>query len=98
MGYHDAPPSTTWSTEPLKEPREGFELCYDCDGSKACLWCGGDGNVGDKRCQCCNGGGWCSVCGGLGEWPLDPNTPYTAPRMPLINLKHVAEQRKKPSR
>ena len=95
MTFHPSPPGTTWTTEPLTKPQQGFELCYDCDGSKLCLWCRGSGQINKKRCNSCFGAGWCSICGGAGEWPLDPNTPYTAPQAPQINLHYVAEQRAK---
>jgi hypothetical protein len=71
-----------WTEEPLSRAWDGFELCYDCDGSKLCS------EHPHPYCK-----GWCHVCGGAGQWPLDPSTRYFAPAAPQINLEYLAKTR-----
>jgi hypothetical protein len=73
-----------WTQEPLTTAWDGFELCYECDGSQLC---------NADPCPYCKG--WCHVCGGAGQWPLDPARRYFTPAPPLINLEYLAKTRNK---
>jgi len=55
-------------SKPLTQPDAGYELCYECDGSRLCWSCNGKGRLGDgERCYTCVGRGLCIVCNGDGE-------------------------------
>jgi hypothetical protein len=55
---------------PLTTPSAGNELCYECDGLRACIYCGGRGKFADETpCSSCYGRGLCGVCNGAGELP-----------------------------
>ena len=54
--------------EPVTMHAPGNELCYECDGTRICIYCRGRGEVaGGRRCSTCTGDGRCIVCNGSGE-------------------------------
>jgi len=53
--------------DPVVDPGPGFELCYECDGSRVCWSCEGAGRHGDERCNSCHGDGKCFVCLAVGR-------------------------------
>jgi RecJ-like exonuclease len=56
--------------EPVTAPSPGYELCYECDGKRICIYCRGRGKLTNgKRCSTCYGDGKCIVCNGAGELP-----------------------------
>lgn len=58
----------TEQPEPLITPAPGYELCYECDGKRFCIFCRGRGVLANgSRCNTCYGDGKCIVCNGAGE-------------------------------
>jgi hypothetical protein len=58
-------------TKPLTQADSGYELCYECDGSRLCWSCRGAGRRSNgDRCNTCAGRGLCLVCNGGGELPI----------------------------
>lgn len=57
-----------------KRPRDGFIVCYECDGGGKCLICRGSGRIKNDtaRCDYCLGRGTCILCDGAGEIPEEP--------------------------
>ena len=53
----------------IDEPDRGMELCYECEGERACIMCQGNGAVGGRRCVSCGGSRRCIVCRGPGQLP-----------------------------
>jgi hypothetical protein len=52
---------------PVTTLRDGQEFCYECDGSRRCLFCEGAGYFeSGRRCSSCCGDGTCLVCAGNG--------------------------------
>jgi hypothetical protein len=54
---------------PVTDPPDGEELCYECDGARACSGCDGEGRADGRRCGPCGGDGKCRVCRGWGTLP-----------------------------
>jgi RecJ-like exonuclease len=53
---------------PVTVPDAGYELCYECDGERLCLFCHGKGRLSDgERCYQCAFTGRCIVCNGDGQ-------------------------------
>lgn len=56
--------------EPITVPAAGYELCYECEGKRICLYCRGHGELANgTRCSTCHGDARCIVCNGAGELP-----------------------------
>ena len=56
--------------EPVTVPSAGYELCYECDGKRICIYCRGRGQLANgNQCSTCHGDGRCIVCNGAGELP-----------------------------
>lgn len=55
--------------EKLIQPDKDMELCYECDGGRACIMCFGTGKIDNVRCGFCGGQRRCIVCNGAGQLP-----------------------------
>lgn len=55
---------------PISTPGPGLEICYECEGSRLCWACQGDGKlINGQQCHTCAGRGACMVCNGVGQLP-----------------------------